>query len=102
MPMTSPVDATTTAAWAALTELKQSFQPDLRQWFEDDPARAERLSFAAGDLFVDLSKNLVDGDVLEQLLALAEQVRLPERRGAVVSRWGTNLSEERGRADDPP
>ncbi|MFL6025702.1 MAG: glucose-6-phosphate isomerase [Friedmanniella sp.] len=93
--MTSPVDATTTAAWAALTELKQSFQPDLRQWFEDDPARAERLSFAAGDLFVDLSKNLVDGDVLEQLLALAEQVRLPERRAAMFSGEHINVTEDR-------
>ena len=65
--MTSPVDATTTVAWSALTELKRGSSPDLRQWFADDPGRAERLRFTAGDLFVDLSKNLLHADVLEQL-----------------------------------
>jgi glucose-6-phosphate isomerase len=93
--MTSPVDATTTAAWAALTELKGGFAPDLRQWFADDPGRAERLSFTAGDLFVDLSKNLLDDDVLAQLLALAEQVGLPERRAAMFSGEHINVTEDR-------
>jgi glucose-6-phosphate isomerase len=93
--MTSPVDATTTAAWSALTELKRGFAPDLRQWFADDPGRAERLSFTAGDLFVDLSKNLLDADVLAQLLALAEQVGLPERRAAMFAGEHINVTEDR-------
>jgi glucose-6-phosphate isomerase len=93
--MTSPVDATTTAAWAALTELKQGFEPNLRQWFADDPGRAERFSFTAGELHVDLSKNLLDGDVLEQLLALADQVGLPERRAAMFSGEHINVTEDR-------
>ena len=93
--MTSPVDATTTAAWAALTELKQRFAPDLRQWFADDPGRAERLTFTAADLHVDLSKNLVDGAVLEQLLALADQVGLAERRAAMFAGEHINVTEDR-------
>jgi glucose-6-phosphate isomerase len=93
--MTSPVDATTTAAWAALTELKQGFEPNLRQWFADDPGRAERFSFRAGDLFVDLSKNLLDSAVLEQLLALADQVGVAERRAAMFSGEHINVTEDR-------
>jgi glucose-6-phosphate isomerase len=93
--MTSPVDATTTAAWAALTELKQGFEPNLRQWFADDPGRAERFSFTAGDLFVDLSKNLLDSAVLEQLLALADQVGVAERRTAMFSGEHINVTEDR-------
>jgi glucose-6-phosphate isomerase len=93
--MTSPVDATTTAAWAALTELKQGFEPNLRQWFADDPGRAERFSFTAGDLFVDLSKNLLDSSVLEQLLALADEVGVAERRAAMFSGEHINVTEDR-------
>ena len=48
--MSQPVDATTTPAWAALTALKESFQPDLRGWFAADAERASSLTFAAGDL----------------------------------------------------
>src|SRR5205823_12147084 len=69
--------------------------PDLRAWFVDDPGRAERLSFTAGDLFVDLSKNLVDETVLAHLLELAEQVGLPERRAAMFSGEHINVTEDR-------
>ena len=70
----SATDPTATAAWARLGELAQGFEPDLRAWFEADPERVARLTYAAGDLHVDLSKSLLDADVLEALLALAEQV----------------------------
>ena len=43
--MTAPVDATATSAWAELSSLRDSFSPDLREWFAIDPRRAERLSF---------------------------------------------------------
>ena len=68
-----PVDPTSTRAWARLQELADGFSPDLRGWFEADAGRVERLTHTAADLHVDLSKALVDGDVLEALLALAEE-----------------------------
>ncbi|MDR1237155.1 MAG: glucose-6-phosphate isomerase, partial [Propionibacteriaceae bacterium] len=61
------IDASRTSAWARLTELAASLQPDLPGWFAADPARSERLSFKAGELFVDLSKNLLTDDVLAAL-----------------------------------
>ncbi len=93
--MTSPVDATTTAAWSALTELQQGLTPDLRGWFEADPERAARYSFPAGDLHVDLSKNLIDDAVLARLLELAEQVGVAERRAAMFAGERINVTENR-------
>ena len=58
--MSAPVDPTTTPAWEKLTQLAADLQPDLRGWFAADPGRAERFSLTAADLYVDLSKNLVD------------------------------------------
>ncbi|GAA2095633.1 glucose-6-phosphate isomerase [Microlunatus panaciterrae] len=93
--MTTPVDPTTTAAWAALTDLHRGLRPDLRQWFTAEPDRAERLSFQAADLFVDLSKNLLTDEVLAALLQLAEQVGLAERTEAMFSGEHINITEDR-------
>ena len=93
--MNHPVDASTTPAWSRLRHLADTLQPDLRAWFDDDPERAQRLSFTAGDLFVDLSKGLLTGEVLAALLDLAEQVDLPERREAMFSGQHINVTEDR-------
>lgn len=90
-----PVDATTTDAWKALTELRAGFEPDLRSWFADDPGRASRFTFEAADLFVDLSKDLITDDLLAALLALAEQVGLEARRDAMLAGEHINVTEDR-------
>jgi glucose-6-phosphate isomerase len=90
-----PVDATTTDAWKALTELRAGFEPDLRTWFADDPGRASRFTFQAADLHVDLSKDLITDDLLAGLLALAEQVGLEARRDAMLAGERINVTEDR-------
>jgi glucose-6-phosphate isomerase len=90
-----PVDATTTEAWKALTELQAGFAPDLRSWFADDPGRASRFTFEAADLHVDLSKNLLTDDLLAALLALAEQVGLEARRDAMLAGEHIHVTEDR-------
>jgi glucose-6-phosphate isomerase len=90
-----PVDPTKTAAWARLTELARGFEPDLRAWFAADPTRADRLTFDAADLHVDMSKGLVDGDVLAALLALADEVGLANRRDAMFRGERINVTENR-------
>ncbi|NYI77926.1 glucose-6-phosphate isomerase [Nocardioides panzhihuensis] len=90
-----PVDATTTDAWKALTELRAGFEPDLRSWFADDPGRASRFTFEAADLHVDLSKDLITDDLLAGLLALAEQVGLEARRDAMLAGERINVTEDR-------
>lgn len=88
-------DVTQTEAWGRLTALKQQFRPDLRGWFADDPGRAGDLTFDAADLHVDLSKNLVDADVLDALVALADEVGLAERRDAMFAGEHINTTEDR-------
>ncbi len=90
-----PVDPTTTAAWARLTELAAGFSPDLRAWFADDPGRVERLTLTAADLWVDLSKNLLDEAVLAALLDLGGEVHLTGRRDAMFAGQRINVTEDR-------
>jgi len=93
--MTAFVDATTTAAWEKLAELAAALEPDLRGWFADDPGRVERLSFTAGELFVDLSKNLVDDPIVAALVELGEEVGLEARRDAMYAGERINVTENR-------
>ena len=93
--MSAPVDPTGTAAWSRLTALHAELRPDLRGWFEADPARAQRLSLTAGDLFVDLSKNLVTDEVLAALVDLAREVGLEQRRDAMLGGEHINVTEDR-------
>jgi glucose-6-phosphate isomerase len=90
-----PIDATTTAAWSRLSAIAANFAPDLRSWFADDPGRVGRLTLTAADLRVDLSKNLLDGDVLAALLSLGDAVGLAERRDAMFRGERINVTEDR-------
>ncbi|MFC2312378.1 MAG: glucose-6-phosphate isomerase, partial [Rothia dentocariosa] len=92
MTITNP---TTTSAWSALTQHKVSLTPNLRAWFEQDPSRAQKFSFDAADLHVDLSKNLVTEETVQLLLKLAEEVNLAERRDAMFTGEHINVTEDR-------
>ena len=93
--MITPVDATTTEAWADLQTLRDALVPDLRGWFAADPHRAEEFTFDLADLRVDLSKNLINDDVVAALLRLAEQVGLAGRRDAMFNGERINVTENR-------
>jgi glucose-6-phosphate isomerase len=93
--MSQPVDPTTTPAWAKLSALYESLEPDLRGWFAADPSRAKSFTLTAGDLYVDLSKNLINADVLSALVDLADQVGLVERRDAMFAGKHINVTEDR-------
>jgi glucose-6-phosphate isomerase len=90
----SIVDPTKTDAWTALERLAEGFAPDLRTWLAD-PERVKTLTLRAGDLHVDLSKNLVTDEVIEALLQLAEAVGLEERRDAMLRGERINVTENR-------
>ena len=93
--MQTPVDPTTTAAWAKLSELHAGFVPDLRGVFAADPERAARYTFTAGDLFVDLSKNLIDQPVVDALVELADEVGVAAHRDAMFAGERINVTENR-------
>jgi glucose-6-phosphate isomerase len=90
---TGPVDPTTTAAWADLQRLADAFEPDLRSAVTSSWVAAQ--TSTAGDLFVDLSKNLWDADVEAALLRLADQVDVAGRRSAMFAGEHINVTEDR-------
>ncbi|MBZ2198786.1 glucose-6-phosphate isomerase [Occultella gossypii] len=92
---TAPIDATTTSAWAELTGHAAAQTPDLRAWFDADPGRAERFTFDAADLHVDLSKNLITDETLALLLRLADEVGLSGRIEAMFTGEHINVTEDR-------
>jgi glucose-6-phosphate isomerase len=91
----SSMDPTSTEAWARLASLAAGFEPDLRGWFAADSQRVKRLTFTSGDLHVDLSKALVNDEVLTALLALAEQLGVADRRDAMFRGEHINVTEDR-------
>ncbi|MDU3275224.1 glucose-6-phosphate isomerase, partial [Varibaculum cambriense] len=93
--MSAPIDPSTTQAWQELTNLAESFQADLAGWFEQQPDRAEQLSFTAAGLRVDLSKNLVTAPVLEALARLAAQTKVEAHRDAMFAGEHINTTEDR-------
>ena len=93
--MTPSIDPTTTSAWSALSAHHKALTPNLREWFAADPARAEKFSFTADELHVDLSKNLITSETVELLLKLAEEVKLEQAREAMFSGKHINVTEDR-------
>ena len=93
--MTTSIDPTTTSAWSALSTHHKALTPNLREWFAADPARAEKFSFTADELHVDLSKNLITSETVELLLKLAEEVKLEQAREAMFSGEHINVTEDR-------
>jgi glucose-6-phosphate isomerase len=84
-----------TSARDRLADLAAAFSPDLRAWFAHDPSRAGRLTFEAADLTVDLSKGLVDDEILTALLDLAADTGVTERRDAMFRGERINVTEDR-------
>ncbi|MET0297986.1 MAG: glucose-6-phosphate isomerase [Microbacterium sp.] len=93
--MSAPIDPTSTAAWAELDALRSALQPDLRGWFADDPQRVDRFTKQLVDLHVDLSKNLVDDEILAALVRLAEQTGVAERYARMLAGDHINTTEDR-------
>jgi glucose-6-phosphate isomerase len=98
MAINPPVDATKTDAWKALQKHYDALHSEginLRKWFADDPERTAKLSFDAGDLHFDLSKNLIKPETLKLFAQLADEVHLEDRIKAMFSGVHINNTEDR-------
>jgi glucose-6-phosphate isomerase len=87
---------TSTASYQAL----QSHAKDAQQWqmrdlFAQDPQRFERLSSEAAGLFLDYSKNRLDGRTLALLANLARERGVEKLRDAMFNGDKINLTEHR-------
>ena len=90
------MDITTQPQWNALEQLfAEKKDLNLRELFAADPQRAARLTFDAAGLHVDLSKNLVDDDVLTALVELARAADVEARRDAMFDGEHINNTEDR-------
>ena len=105
MTSTAPTSATSPAASPTLTA-SPSFQdlarlaPDAARWqmrdmFAADPQRFKAMSLEAAGLFLDYSKNRLDGRTLGLLLALARERGVEQRRDAMFAGEKINNTEQR-------
>ena len=67
----------------------------LRDLFETDPGRGERLVAEACGLYLDYSKNRVTDETVRLLLDLAEESGVAQRRDAMLRGEHINVSEDR-------
>lgn len=98
MEISAPIDATKTPAWVALQKHHDELVEkgiSLKDWFAADPDRVEKLSYHAGDLYFDLSKNLVTDETLKLLVDLGRACGVEERRDAMFSGEHINTTEDR-------
>lgn len=98
MAINPPVDAVKTPEWAALQKHFDQLQSEgvcLKKWFAEDANRVDKLSFEAGDLHFDLSKNLIKPETLKLFADLAKAVKLDERTKAMYTGVHINNTEDR-------
>ena len=86
-----------TPAWLALQRLhaQRGASLDLRQQFAADASRFTTFSQSAPHVFVDLSKNLIDGEIADALLALARDCGVEQHRDAMFAGALVNQTEQR-------
>ena len=86
-----------TPAWGALRALHAVYGAglDLRQEFDRDAGRFTAFSQDAPHIFADLSKNLINTAIEQQLMALARQCGLEQHRDAMFRGDAINTSEQR-------
>ncbi len=82
--------------WQALKQHHATIGPKhLRELFAADPQRGERLAVEDVGLYLDYSKQRVDGDTLQLLRELAEACALPQRIDAMFRGDRINTTENR-------
>jgi glucose-6-phosphate isomerase len=82
--------------WQALADHYQQWADQhLRDLFQSDPNRAERLQHEVEDLWFDYSKNLITDETLKLLFDYAEAVKLPASIEAMFNGEKINVTENR-------
>ncbi|WP_137936059.1 glucose-6-phosphate isomerase [Chitinivorax sp. B] len=87
---------TQSPAWLALqAHFEQTRHLHLRELFQHDPGRAERMSIEVCDMLLDYSKNRVTDQTQRLLIDLAKQENLPQKIAAMFSGEKINVTENR-------
>ncbi len=86
----------TRPAWAALKKHYQTMRRvHLRQLFDKDRERGEKMAVEAAGIYFDYSKNRITDETLKLLLQLADEAGLRERIDAMFRGDKINVSEKR-------
>ena len=93
--MRQPPLTSTTSYQALQTHAQDARQWQMRDLFAQDPQRFERLSAEAAGLFLDYSKNRLDGRTLALLANLARERSVEQLRDAMFAGDKINLTENR-------
>ena len=90
------INPTETKAWKRLEKLYRTQKIDLREAFAADPKRFQTFSrMMDGEILLDFSKNLIDEEIFEALLALAQEAGLESAREAMFRGEKINRTENR-------
>ena len=82
--------------WKALEEHLAWIAPrHLREFFADDVERGERMAVEAAGLYLDYSKNRINDETLQLLVALASACGVEARREAMFTGAEVNVTEHR-------
>src|SRR5437773_2068959 len=85
-----------TSAWTALqSHYKTVSKLHLRQLFDDDPRRGERMTAEAAGIYLDYSRNRITDKTLDLLFQLAEQRGLRSKIEAMFRGDKINITENR-------
>ena len=83
-------------AWKALEQHHAEIAGQhLRELFDQDPGRGERLTAEAAGLYLDYSKNRVTDETMRLLIRLAQEAGLEQRRDMMFAGEHINVSEDR-------
>lgn len=82
--------------WKALEKHYQQVKDlTMRELFQSDPSRSSRFSMAAGDLFLDYSKNRINRETMKLLLELPEKLGLRQAIDDMFDGVKINRTEDR-------
>ena len=83
-------------AWKALaSHFEEARELHLRDLFQEDPKRGERMAIEAAGLYLDYSKNRITDETLKLLFQLAEESGLSQRIDSMFKGDKINITENR-------
>ncbi len=95
--MIRDIDPTTTNSWKRLQQLKEADKAsDLKELFDKESNRFEKFTInLADDILLDYSKNLIDDEIMQTLLDLADETDLKDAIEAMFDGEKINKTENR-------
>ena len=90
-----PQNFTLPAYKALLKHFEQNRQISLKEAFETDPQRFQKMSLQLEDMLLDFSKNLITDETTSLLCQWAQEARLADKREALFQGEKINFSQKR-------